>query len=680
MGYQVPSVNQCYDFSCVIGQLQAWCCSHAPLVQSVYDECKGTSLSEQVAYLFGVVRDVVKAQQCVDENFKTLYDFVKDFFENLDLQEEVNNYLDNLADTLGYISRLYKSTSDLINSNISSGVFKTMCYSTMGDNGGATFQIVDEKPATFSFNMTNGKFLKLIPDKYMSLSMFGFASNNTDDSDVLQSILTTCKNSLFLDMNHIKCYAKNITTYCSIKNANIYGVSDTDTHDSLHPDNPILILNNDGITVSDSFFYGSALKYSTGVDQYYGYFAIKAANLKNICIKNVTCSTTFKYAIYLDNCEYSVIDSCDITDAKGSHGDGIFITSSHDIAVKNCTATNCDNIGIVCEGVAGSHSYNISYINNIVTDMQGGYSGEFAAGLWMEHTDNGYIINNTISNCKDYGMRINVTETPDVNQYFVIEKNVFSNNSVSLDLYSYPAIVFAKVIDNTFIDSTTAISIRLNDVVTVENNIFSNNTIDIYTDRETGPSDLIQIFIDKNRGGIKMTCHLSIPILSIKNTKITITCDKSDNFSFYANNQMYAYNCDITYNGSRLCVNDLLFDNCNLTFNSECSIVTNTGEKITNSTITNSNLLYVSCDIINSILNNAIQLQNAKTVNIKDSHLKSSVTVPSASKLIMNNCYGGNFLNVASGGTASLINCVSTSTLSVDGTLNKNNLYESAVI
>lgn len=93
MGYQVPSVNQCYDFTCVIGQLQAWCCSHAPLVQSVYDECKGTSLSEQVAYLFGVVRDVVKAQQCVDENFKTLYDFVKDFFENLDLQEEVNNWM-----------------------------------------------------------------------------------------------------------------------------------------------------------------------------------------------------------------------------------------------------------------------------------------------------------------------------------------------------------------------------------------------------------------------------------------------------------------------------------------------------------------------------------------------------------------------------------------------------------
>lgn len=109
MGYQVPSVNQCYDFTCVIGQLQAWCCSHAPLVQSVYDECKGTSLSEQVAYLFGVVRDVVKTQQCVDENFKTLYDFVKDFFENLDLQEEVNEWLNEFL-TSGKLEELLNDT------------------------------------------------------------------------------------------------------------------------------------------------------------------------------------------------------------------------------------------------------------------------------------------------------------------------------------------------------------------------------------------------------------------------------------------------------------------------------------------------------------------------------------------------------------------------------------------
>lgn len=93
MGYQVPDVNNCYDFTCVLGQLNQWCCVNAPLVQSVYDQCKATSLSEKVSWLFGVVRDVVKAQQCVDGNFATLYNFVQDFFKNLDLQEQVNKWL-----------------------------------------------------------------------------------------------------------------------------------------------------------------------------------------------------------------------------------------------------------------------------------------------------------------------------------------------------------------------------------------------------------------------------------------------------------------------------------------------------------------------------------------------------------------------------------------------------------
>lgn len=98
MGYKVPDVNNCYDFTCVLGQLNQWCCVHAPLVQGVYDQCKATSLSEQVSWLFGVVRDTVKAQQCLDNNFKILYDFVDDFFTNLDLQEEINNKLNQMVE------------------------------------------------------------------------------------------------------------------------------------------------------------------------------------------------------------------------------------------------------------------------------------------------------------------------------------------------------------------------------------------------------------------------------------------------------------------------------------------------------------------------------------------------------------------------------------------------------
>lgn len=183
MGYQVPSVNQCYDFTCVIGQLQAWCCSHAPLVQSVYDECKGTSLSEQVAYLFGVVRDVVKTQQCVDENFKTLYDFVKDFFENLDLQEEVNKWLEiNLKPYFDeYITKHFPDF-DLIqnyainNPNIYVEIENLNQYSGFSDTSLINWTVED------TYNKFDS-FLGVHDNYILKKTTLGYANNSDNDGE-----------------------------------------------------------------------------------------------------------------------------------------------------------------------------------------------------------------------------------------------------------------------------------------------------------------------------------------------------------------------------------------------------------------------------------------------------------------------------------------------------------------
>lgn len=116
MGYKVPDVNNCYDFTCVLGQLNQWCCVHAPLVQAVYDQCKATSLSEQVSWLFGVVRDVVKAQQCVDGNFETLYNFVKDYVDNIDIQKYVDDWLNKKLED--------GTLENLLNSEILNNILK----------------------------------------------------------------------------------------------------------------------------------------------------------------------------------------------------------------------------------------------------------------------------------------------------------------------------------------------------------------------------------------------------------------------------------------------------------------------------------------------------------------------------------------------------------------------------
>lgn len=83
MGYQVPDVNNCYDFTCIISQLEKFCCENAPLVQSVYDECKATSLSEQVSYLLCVVKKTLESQVCLMKSYKELYEFVKKWYEKL---------------------------------------------------------------------------------------------------------------------------------------------------------------------------------------------------------------------------------------------------------------------------------------------------------------------------------------------------------------------------------------------------------------------------------------------------------------------------------------------------------------------------------------------------------------------------------------------------------------------
>ena len=81
------------DMKVVLAQLNQWCRVNNISVQSVYDQCKGMTLQELVYYLFGVVRDAVDQFVVTQGEFDELYKFVHDYFDNLDVQEEINNVL-----------------------------------------------------------------------------------------------------------------------------------------------------------------------------------------------------------------------------------------------------------------------------------------------------------------------------------------------------------------------------------------------------------------------------------------------------------------------------------------------------------------------------------------------------------------------------------------------------------
>lgn len=87
----------------VLEQLNSWCTKYYPQVQSVYDDCAGYTLQQLVYYLLGVVKNCVDqvvensdAFNALETEFKDLKSFVVNYFENLDVQEEINNKLDEM--------------------------------------------------------------------------------------------------------------------------------------------------------------------------------------------------------------------------------------------------------------------------------------------------------------------------------------------------------------------------------------------------------------------------------------------------------------------------------------------------------------------------------------------------------------------------------------------------------
>lgn len=108
------------------------------------------------------------------ERFNTLYNYVHDYFDNLDVQEEINHKLDQMVEDgviqdilLNYatVSKVYNTTREMIDDGANLVVgekIRTLGYYTLNDGGGAEFVISDTTSA-YDYQIT------LDTDKYASL-------------------------------------------------------------------------------------------------------------------------------------------------------------------------------------------------------------------------------------------------------------------------------------------------------------------------------------------------------------------------------------------------------------------------------------------------------------------------------------------------------------------------------
>ena len=141
--------------------------------------------------------------------FVQLKDYVENYFDNLDVQNEINNKLDKMAQdgTLEHIiasylqtQKIYNTTDEMIAdaSNLVNGLsVQTLGYHVLNDEGGAFFKITNTPSATeFQINLGNNLYATLIiNENTLNVKQFGAYGDNThDDTQAFKNAISFINN------------------------------------------------------------------------------------------------------------------------------------------------------------------------------------------------------------------------------------------------------------------------------------------------------------------------------------------------------------------------------------------------------------------------------------------------------------------------------------------------------
>ena len=196
--------------------------------------------NDEIERFEGVINDTV--EEYIGK-FNDLHDYVEDYFENLDVQEEINNKLDDMVEdgTLQEIITTYiqsnvawtfDSVSEMASAtNLIAGSYaQTYGYYSVNDGGGAKYYITDTASATdYQETLSGGLYATLIVDKGgVNVKQFGAKGDDTaDDSTAFQNAIDYVQKdgTIYVPTGKYKI-STTLTTNCSIS---IIGCDDVPT-------------------------------------------------------------------------------------------------------------------------------------------------------------------------------------------------------------------------------------------------------------------------------------------------------------------------------------------------------------------------------------------------------------------------------------------------------------------
>lgn len=551
-------------------------------------------------------------ESSITNDFNTLHDYVYNYFDNLDVQEEINTKLDEMVEdgTLQEIITDYLNTKAIFGydnvasmkqaTNLINGSYtKTLGYYSKNDGGGAFYKIRTKTNDDVIDNVTiiplsessNNLIAELIIEYEMNSKCFNIIGDGvTDDSDALQHALNIT--NIVCNKNESYKITKTIYVNHSLNgNNNTFLIPDLA---DLVSDSPrgIFIVNQKNIIVKNCKFIGNYTDYTQKIPY-------------------ITNNILPPILSYMDGSDNSQCIGCHFEKTNG-HSVIVYGNTVNNILIENSKAIDC-GVGVAVEQInANDETPKNITINNFYSKCNN------ACGIT---SGSGISVNNCYFESNGYGKAIVTTNEVYHDTHVDFNGCTFTHTGIGADIGQSRCLFVDSYsgVKNVFVNLTTC---KINGDITGVRSIYISTKVklSIISSELKGLVSVIGgSYLDViNSTWSASTNNGNILILNDENSRCTITNSDVNITSTAA---------DIWTKGSLTVINSsIISDNNSITFKdtskgliigSKLTKIINSetrfGVTIFSSTFTNdTRFLTDNVNVIGSV-NNATDLANLPT-------------------------------------------------------------------
>lgn len=312
------------------------------LQPAFYDRESGTIL-QQTARMYAKINELIKAVNGMEKIVKEYVDYIDNYFKNLDVQDEINNKLDEMAeggDLATIIAQFlevvpvfgYETVADMSEAeNLQHGCFaQTAGYYVGNDGGGCLYGITNIEPSGYHLDLSDGLYAIPVLNE-AKLEVFGcYGDGDTDDTTAFSACVSYAKtNNLKVTSSKNKVYL--ITDTIDISNISI------DLNNAYVKAGAVVDLFE--IDENDSTQYTFVENINFDLDDM-GVSAIKITEGRRNKFNNINIVNVKNYGIKVLNGYENLFNNINLQNTSANHNTIGFYLTTADSNLNNITMTN----------------------------------------------------------------------------------------------------------------------------------------------------------------------------------------------------------------------------------------------------------------------------------------------------------------------------------------------------